>query len=194
MKEADFLKISDEETLSDDWGKLTKYTFQYHRRDGSWQNQVREVYDRGHAVACLLSDPSTGCVLLTKQFRLPVWVSGEDPFLIEAPAGLLEGAQPEERMRAELVEETGFEISKLEHLFDAVMSPGSVTERMSFFTGNYALSDKTGEGGGKECEGEDIEVLHLPLEEAMKMIRSGAITDAKTIILLQELALRKRDQ
>lgn len=191
MKEADFLDIVESKVLSRQWGTLTQYKIRYRRRDGTWQDQIREVYDRGHGAACLLHNPETGCVLLTRQFRLPVWFSGKTPFVIEAPAGLLEGANPDERMRAELIEETGFQISELEHLYDLLMSPGSVTEYLAFFTGTYHLKDKVSEGGGEESEGEDIEVMHVPLKDALAMIRSGEIADAKTVVLLQELALRQ---
>ncbi|MBN8180282.1 NUDIX domain-containing protein [Roseibium aggregatum] len=191
MSTPDYLKVSDSEVLSNSWGTLTRHRIEYRRRDGDWQAQVREVYDRGHGATCLLYDPERNCVLLTRQFRLPVWAAGRDPMLIEAPAGLLEGAHPEDRMRAELIEETGFEVSDLEHLFDAFSSPGSVTEYVAFFRGTYHLKDKVAEGGGKETEGEDIEVMHVPLDQALEMIRSGEIMDAKTIILLQELALRR---
>jgi len=191
MKDNDFLEVVDSTVLSDGWGKLTRHNIRYRRRDGTWQDQVREVYDRGHGVACLLFNPETECVLLTRQFRLPAWFSGKEPFVIEAPAGLLEGAQPEDRMRAELIEETGFQVSRLEHLFDALMSPGSITEYLAFFTGTYHLKDKVSEGGGEPSEGEDIEVMHVPLKEALAMIRSGEIADAKTIILLQDLALQQ---
>ncbi len=119
MSTPDYLKVSDSEVLSNSWGTLTRHRIEYRRRDGDWQEQVREVYDRGHGATCLLYDPERNCVLLTRQFRLPVWAAGRDPMLIEAPAGLLEGAHPEDRMRAELIEETGFEVSDLEHLFDA---------------------------------------------------------------------------
>lgn len=191
MSTPDYLKVSDSEVLSNSWGTLTRHRIEYRRRDGDWQEQVREVYDRGHGATCLLYDPERNCVLLTRQFRLPIWAAGRDPMLIEAPAGLLEGAHPEDRMRAELIEETGFEVSDLEHLFDAFSSPGSVTEYVAFFRGTYHLKDKVAEGGGKETEGEDIEVMHVPLDQALEMIRSGEIMDAKTIILLQELALRR---
>ncbi|PVB60840.1 NUDIX domain-containing protein [Labrenzia sp. 011] len=191
MAEPEFLKILETRVLSDDWGTLTRYRFDFRRSDGTWQEQTREAYDRGNGVTCLLHNPETDCVLLTRQFRLPVWLSGRDPFLIETPAGLLEGARPEDRMRAELIEETGYEVSRLEHLFDVHMSPGSVTEYLSFFAGTYHLQDKVAEGGGERSEGEDIEVLHVPLPEALDRIRSGEIRDAKTIILLQNLALRK---
>lgn len=191
MKNTDYLRFIDKEILSDEWGRLTRYRFDFRRRDGSWQQLSREAYDRGNAVTCLLFNPETGCVLLTRQFRLPVHLNGKDPFLIEAPAGLLEGAHPEDRMRAELMEETGYEVSTLEHLFDVTMSPGSVTENLSFYSGTYHLKNKVGAGGGEEHEGEDIEVMHVPLKEALAMIRTGEICDAKTILLLQELALRQ---
>ncbi|POF32362.1 NUDIX domain-containing protein [Roseibium marinum] len=191
MAEPEFLKILATSVLSDDWGTLTRYRFRFRRRDGTWQEQTREAYDRGNGATCLLYNPDTDCVLLTRQFRLPVWLSGKDPFLIETPAGLLEGAHPEDRMRAELIEETGFDVSRLEHLFDVHMSPGSVTEYLCFFAGTYHLNDKVSEGGGEKREGEDIEVLHVPLSKALEMIRTGEICDAKTIILLQDLALRK---
>ncbi len=191
MEDTDYFRFIDKAVLSDDWGTLTKYRFGFRRSDGAWQEQTREAYDRGNGVTCLLHDPETGCVLLTRQFRLPVLLNGQDPFLIETPAGLLEGAHPEDRMRSELIEETGFEVSELEHLFDIHMSPGSVTEFLSFFAGTYHLKDKVGVGGGEEHEGEDIEVLHVPLDKAIAMIRSGEICDAKTVIMLQDLALRR---
>ncbi|TYC51992.1 NUDIX domain-containing protein [Rhodobacterales bacterium] len=190
-EETDYLKVLDRTVLSDGWGTLTRYKVGFRRRDGTWQEMVREAYDRGHGAACLLHNPETDCVLLTRQFRLPVWLSGFDPFMIEAPAGLLEGESPEERMRGELIEETGFEVSSLEHLYDVHMSPGSVTEYLAFFAGTYHVNDQVGDGGGLQEEGEDIEVMHVPLSDALKMVRSGEIRDAKTIILLQELALRK---
>lgn len=191
MSTPEYLKVSDSEVLSNSWGTLTRHRIEYRRRDGDWQEQVREIYEKGHGATCLLYDPERNCVLLTRQFRLPIWAAGRDPMLIEAPAGLLEGAHPEDRMRAELIEETGFEVSDLEHLFDAFTSPGSVTEYVAFFRGTYHLKDKVAEGGGKKAEGEDIEVMHVPLDQALEMIRSGEIMDAKTIILLQELALRR---
>jgi len=191
MRETDYLDIVDSTVLSAEWGTLTRHEIRYRRRDGTWQDQVREVYDRGHGAVCLLYDPDTKCVLLTRQFRLPVWFSGKTPLVIEAPAGLLEGAAPDERMRAELVEETGFHVSKLEHLYDVLMSPGAVTEYLAFFTGTYHLNNKVADGGGEASEGEDIEVMHVPLSEALAMVRSGEIADAKTIILLQDLALRQ---
>lgn len=177
--------------LSDSWAVLTKHEFDYKRGSGDWQRQVREVYDRGHGAACLLLNPQTGTVLLTRQFRLPVYGPDHDGFLIEAPAGLLEGATPADRMRAELEEETGFRVSELEHLFDAFMSPGSVTEYLACFLGTYSAKDQVSDGGGHIDEGEDIEVLHIPLDQALEMIGNGEIRDAKTIMLLQHLALRQ---
>jgi len=156
----------------------------------TWQRQVREAYDRGNGAACLLYCPAKGTVLLTRQFRLPAFLNGGFESLVEAPAGMLDGAEPAERMRAELIEETGYAVSELTHLFDAYMSPGSVTEYLAFFHGEYADADKQGEGGGSPEEGEDIAVFEVPLAEAMAMIRRGDIRDAKTIILVQDLMIR----
>ncbi|SCY64461.1 NUDIX domain-containing protein [Rhizobium sp. NFACC06-2] len=179
-----------ERVLADDWGRLTKYEYELRLRDGSWQRQTREAYDRGNGATCLLYNPASDTVLLTRQFRLPVLLNGGLESLIETPAGLLEGADPATRMRAELMEETGYEVSELTHLFDIYMSPGSVTEYLAFFSGEYAEKHKVGAGGGSADEGEDIDVLEIALPEAMRMIGQGDIRDAKTIILLQHLAIR----
>ncbi|WP_441599435.1 MULTISPECIES: NUDIX domain-containing protein [unclassified Ensifer] len=183
-------RLISERLLADDWGRLTKYEYELRLRDGSWQRQTRETYDRGNGATCLLYNPGSGRVLLTRQFRLPVLLNGGGASLIEAPAGLLEGADPATRMRSELIEETGYEVSELTHLFDVYMSPGSVTEYLAFFYGEYAETHKVGPGGGSSVEGEDIEVLEIALPEAMQMVNRGDIRDAKTIILLQHLAIR----
>lgn len=180
--------------LSEDWGKLTKVTYDLRRRSGAVQRQTREVYDRGNGATCLLYNPATGCVLLTRQFRLPVFLNGGPDGLIETPAGMLDGANAADRMRAELIEETGFQIDTLTHLFDIYMSPGSVTEYLAFFKGTYAATDQTTAGGGDFEEGEDIEVLHIPLVDAMQMVTRGDIRDAKTIILLQHLTIETMEQ
>ena len=191
MTPSETIRPISQELLSNDWGNLTKHTFDYRRRDGGWQRQSREVYDRGNAAVCLLYNPETDCVLLTRQFRLPVFLNGGAEAMIEAPAGLLEGVEPAERMRAELIEETGFEVTTLTHLFDVYMSPGSVTEYLAFFKGIYAAENQTTEGGGVIDEGEDIEVLHVPFKNAFAMIQSGEICDAKTVILLQHLMIER---
>lgn len=191
MRDSDIYRPISEQVLSEDWGTLTKHTFSYRRRNGDWQEQTREAYDRGNGATCLLHNPDTDCVLLTKQFRLPVFLNGGADALIETPAGLLEGAAPAERMRAELVEETGFQVEALTHLFDVYMSPGSVTEYLAFFKGTYAPDNQTTDGGGVYAEGEDIEVMHVPLSDAYQMIQSGEICDAKTVILLQYLMIER---
>lgn len=176
--------------LSDNWGRLHRYSFEYLRRDGTWQAQKREVYDRGHGAACLLHDPEGDTLLLVRQLRLPMLVSGQEPFLIEVPAGLLEGAEPAERVRAEVAEETGYAVGPLSHVTDLVMSPGSVTEYLALYLGEYTRGETVGDGGGHPDEGEDIEVLHLPLDAALAGIVGGSIRDAKTVCLIQHLALR----
>ena len=191
MSNTEIFRMISTEILSDDWGILTKYRFELRRRSGDWQAQTREAYDRGNGATCLLHNPNSGCVILTRQFRLPVFLNGGFTSLIEAPAGILDGADPEERMRSELLEETGFEIQTLTHLFNVYMSPGSVTEYLAFFTGTYEAGDQATDGGGSFNEGEDIEVIEVPLRTALTMIETGEICDAKTIILLQHLLIRE---
>jgi len=159
------------------------------RRDGRWQEQSREAYDRGNGAVILLYNRVKQTVVLIRQFRFPVWINGHDGFLIEAAAGLLDNASPEERIIAEAEEETGFRVTGIEPVFTAYMSPGSVTEKLYFFIAEYSADDRRSEGGGLAAEGEDIEVLEWPLARALQAIREGEIVDAKTIMLLQHLAL-----
>jgi len=179
-----------EELLSDNWYILKKYTFELQRSDGVWQTQSREAYDRGNGAAILLYNKVKGTVVLTQQFRLPVYINGHDGLLIEAAAGLLDDASPEARIIAEAEEETGFHVTAVEKVFEAYMSPGSVTEKLYFFIAEYADEDRSGTGGGLADEGEDIQVLEWPFEKALAAIRSGEIQDAKTIMLIQHLALQ----
>lgn len=173
-----------ETLLSDNWYTLKKYTFELLRRDGRWQEQSREAYDRGNGAVILLYNREKQTVVLVRQFRFPVWINGHDGFLIEAAAGLLDNASPEARIVAEAEEETGFRVTRIEPVFTAYMSPGSVTEKLYFFIAEYSADD-----GGLATEGEDIEVLEWPLEKALRAIGEGEIVDAKTIMLLQHLAL-----
>ena len=181
--------IQEIKTLSDDWYVLKKTTFNYRRRDGVWQTLSRETYDRGNGATILLYDPNRRTVILTRQFRFPAYVSGWTDLLIEAPAGLLDNASPEERIRTETEEETGYRVRDVRKVFEAFMSPGSVTEILHFFIGLYTPSDQIADGGGNELEGEDIEVFELTIDDALEMIQNGFIRDGKTIILLQYAVL-----
>jgi nudix-type nucleoside diphosphatase (YffH/AdpP family) len=189
MGMAERVRVQEVKTLSDDWYVLKKTTFAFLRNDGTWQTQSRETYDRGNGAVILLYDDQRRTVILVKQFRFPAFVNGADDLLIEAPAGLLDNAGPEERIRAEAEEETGYRVRDVRKLFEAYMSPGSVTEKLHFFIGRYLPSDRTSDGGGNPSEGEDIEVLELGFDQAVSMIDSGEIRDAKTIMLLQYAAL-----
>lgn len=184
----DRVRIVGEQLLSDNWGRLTRYEIEYRRADGTSQRLMREVYDRGNAAVILLVDPARETVLLTRQLRFPVQLGGDDPALIEACAGLLDGLDPEACARKEAEEETGYRVGAIVHLFDSYMSPGSVLEKLSFFVGSYAPASRVSEGGGLAHEGEEIEVLELPLSAAIAMVGSGEIVDAKTIMLLQYAA------
>ena len=184
------VRIHTEELLSDNWYVLKKYTFDLRRRDGSWQSQTREVYDRGNGAKVLLYNRERRTVLLIRQFRMPTFVNCYHGYLIESAAGLLDNASPEERIRLEAEEETGYRVGHVEKIYSAFMSPGSVTERIHFFIGEYQAADRVGDGGGLEDEGEDIEVLELGFDQAIAMVESGEIVDGKTIMLLQYLELR----
>ncbi|UXY12607.1 NUDIX domain-containing protein [Kosakonia sp. ML.JS2a] len=183
------IRIISSTPLSENWGKLTKYTFDFRRRDGEWQRQSREVYDRGNGAVILLYNRAKRSVVLTRQFRLPLFVSQHHGFLLEAAAGLLDALDPEERIKHEAEEETGYRIDQVQKVFEAWMSPGSVTERLHFFIAEYDDSRRISEGGGLIDEGEDIEVVEMDFATALAGIRSGDIADGKTIMLLQHLAL-----
>ncbi|MDC7831185.1 MULTISPECIES: NUDIX domain-containing protein [Pseudomonas] len=190
MPDTPRFRIQQVETLSADWGLLKKTTFDYLRRDGSWQRQTRETYDRGNGATILLYDRDRRTVLLIRQFRLPTLGNGlDDGLLVETPAGLLDAAAPEARIKAEVEEETGYRLDNVQHLFDAFMSPGSVTELLHFFAGEYRADQRIADGGGLHEEGEDIELLELPFDEALAMARDGRLLDGKTIMLLQYAAL-----
>jgi nudix-type nucleoside diphosphatase (YffH/AdpP family) len=179
------VRIQAVETLSDDWYVLKKTTFDLLRSDGTWQRQSRETYDRGNGATILLYNLERRTVVLTRQFRFPAYVNGHSGMLIEAAAGLLDQAGPEERIRAEVEEEIGYRVDRVRKVFEAFMSPGSVTEKLYFFVAEYDLGDKTAVGGGNRAEGEDIEVLELSIDDAIAAIETGEIADGKTIMLLQ---------
>ncbi|NVM76270.1 nudix-type nucleoside diphosphatase (YffH/AdpP family) [Duganella sp. SG902] len=185
----DRIRIHKVEVLSDDWFLLQKTTFDYRRGDGTWQRQTRETYDRGNGATILLYNRALRTVLLVRQFRFPTYGNGHDGFLIETAAGLLDQASPEDRIKAEVEEETGYRVGEVRKVFEAFMSPGSVTERLYFFVAEYDPAARVGAGGGVAEEGEDIEVLELHIDEAMRMMADGRIADGKTIMLLQYAAL-----
>jgi GDP-mannose pyrophosphatase NudK len=188
----DRVRIAEVKVLSDDWYVLKKTTFDYLRRDGTWQRQSRETYDRGNGAAILLYNRARGTVILTRQFRFPTYVNGNaSGMLIEACAGLLDREDAAACIRRETEEETGYRVHDVQKIFDAYMSPGSVTERLSFFVGEYDARDQVGDGGGDQREGEDIEVIELTLDAALAMIASGEICDGKTIMLLQHAKLTR---
>lgn len=183
--------IEKTEILSDNWYTLKKITFNILKKDGTTETQSREAYDRGNGAVILLYNTSAKNVILTKQFRMPTYINGNtDGMLIEACAGLLDNDHPEECIKRETEEETGYKISKVEKVFEAYMSPGSVTEILHFFIAEYSSEMKITNGGGLEEEGEDIEVLEIDIEKALEMIDSGEIKDAKTIMLLQHVRLK----
>ena len=183
------VEILDSHVVSDDWSTFTKYTILYTRADGTSQILPRETYDRGDGAVILPFDPDRGTVLLGRQFRLTAWLTGHEAPLIEAAAGLLDRADPATRIKAELEEELGLRLTDVRQIWEVFMSPGSVTERLFFFVARYTSADRVSQGGGLVEEGEEIDVLELPLHDALDRVADGRIRDAKTIMLLQYAAL-----
>ena len=185
------VNLVSEEILSDNWYTLRKFTFDYQLADGSWERQSREAYDRGNGATILLYNKEKQTVILTRQFRLPTYTNGNTTgMLIEACAGLLDKDNAEDCIKRETEEETGYRISKVKKIYEAYMSPGSVTEILHFFIAEYATHLKVSEGGGLAHEQEEIEVLEVLFETALSMIDIGEIKDGKTIMLLQHLRLK----
>jgi GDP-mannose pyrophosphatase NudK len=186
----DNVKILKTEVLSDNWYVLRKITYEYSKTDGSTQTQSREAYDRGNGATILLYNKTRQTVILTRQFRLPTFVNGNPTgMLIEACAGLLDKDNAEDCIRRETQEETGYRISEVEKIFEAYMSPGSVTEIVHFFIAEYEKDMKVADGGGVAAEEENIEVLEYNIDDALNMIKTGEIKDGKTIMLLQHVRL-----
>ena len=180
------VKITNTEILSKNWYTLKKVTYDFLDHKGEWQTQSREAYDRGNGATILLYNKENKTVILTRQFRLPTYLNGNaSGMLIEACAGLLDQDDPEDCIRRETEEETGFKISEVRKIFEIYMSPGSVTEILYFFVAEYKRTMRVSDGGGIEDEHENIEVLELPFSKAYSMMDTGEIKDAKTIILLQ---------
>ena len=189
MSVSDRVRVKNVNVLSDRHYRLNEVEFDYRRGDGEWQTQKREVFDRGHAATLLPYNLASRTVVLARQFRLPAYLAGHDDLMIEAAAGMLDGETPEKRICAEAEEEIGYRLGDVRKVFEAFMSPGSVTEKLHFFVAEYQTAMRVGNGGGLAQEGEDIEVLELPIDSALAMIADGRIVDAKTIMLLQYVAL-----
>jgi nudix-type nucleoside diphosphatase (YffH/AdpP family) len=185
MQKDDPIRNLHQNTLSNDYSELKKVTYDLRRSDGRWQQQTREVYANAGGAAVLLYNPAKRTVLLTRQFRIGARLAGHDGFIIEAPAGMLDDADPDQRVRAELCEETGFHGHGLRKVIEIFPNPSSLTESVHCYLGEYGERDRKAEGGGKEEEGEDIEVLEMDLDEAYRQVKEGGIVDAKTVILLQ---------
>ncbi len=180
------IKITKNEILSDNWFTLKKVTYEYQKEDGEWQTQIREVYDRGNGASILLFNKENKTVVLTRQLRIPTYLNGNDTgMMIETCAGMLEEENPEDCIKRETEEETGYQVKEVRKIFEAYMSPGAITEILHFFVGEYSKEMKVNDGGGLDEEQENIEVLEMPFEKAMQMITTGEIKDAKTIMLLQ---------
>jgi len=185
------IKVTETKLLSDNWYVLNKVTFDYQKKDGKVESHIREVYDRGNGAAILLYNSDKKTVILTRQFRLPTYLNGNKTgMMIEVCAGLLDQDNPEEAVIRETEEETGYRLTKVQKVIETYMSPGSVTEILYLFVGEYDATMKVNDGGGLDAEQENIEVLEYTFDEAYAMFESGEITDAKTIMLLQHAKIK----
>jgi GDP-mannose pyrophosphatase NudK len=185
------IKVTETKLLSDNWYILNKVTFDYQKKDGKVESHIREVYDRGNGAAILLYNSSKKTVILTRQFRLPTYLNGNKTgMMIEVCAGLLDQDNAEQAVIRETEEETGYRLNKVQKVIETYMSPGSVTEILYLFVGEYDETMKVNDGGGLDAEQENIEVLEYTFDEAYGMIESGEITDAKTILLLQHAKIK----
>ncbi|MDF1777405.1 MAG: GDP-mannose pyrophosphatase [Rhizobiaceae bacterium] len=183
------IRIRQTKTIHDEWASLKIISFDYLRRDGAWQSLQRENYDCGHGATILLYNVDRRTIILTRQFRMAAFTDGYQDLMVETPAGLLDDATREERIRAETQEETGYRVGPITKVFEAYMSPGALTQKIYCFIGEYTPQDRIAKGGGLREEGEDIEVLEMDFDAAYAMIADGRIQDGKTIMLLQHAAL-----
>ena len=183
------IRLREQLVLSNNWYTLRKITFDYQRKNGTWETQSREAYDRGNGATILLHNPAADTVVLTRQFRLPTFVNGNPSgLLIETCAGLLDDEHPDAAIRRETEEETGYRLTAVQKVMEAYMSPGSVTERLYFYLAEYSSTTERRGGGGIE---EEIDVLDLPFAQALALVKTGEIQDGKTIMLLQFLRLQQ---
>ena len=184
------VQITEEKLLSDNWYVLKRFTFNYLGKNGEWTTQQREAYDRGNGATILLHNPQANTIILTRQFRLPTFVNGNPSgMLIEACAGLLDDDDPETAIIRETQEETGFRIQSVQKVMEAYMSPGSVTEKLFFYIAQYTADTERNTGGG--IDEEEIDILEIPVNQALAMVERGEIMDGKTIMLLQHLRLQQ---
>ena len=187
------VQITEEKLLSDNWYVLKRFTFNYLGKNGQWTTQQREAYDRGNGATILLHNPQTDTVILTRQFRLPTFVNGNPTgMLIETCAGLLDDEGPDDAIRRETEEETGYRIESVQKVMEAYMSPGSVTEKLFFYLAEYSADTERNAVGG--IDEEEIDILELPVRQAYDMVARGEIMDGKTIMLLQHLRLKQLSQ
>jgi GDP-mannose pyrophosphatase NudK len=192
------VQITEEKLLSDNWYVLKRYTYKYLGKNGQWTTQQREAYDRGNGATILLHNPEADTVILTRQFRLPTFVNGnvdggpDAGTLIETCAGLLDNDDPETAILRETEEETGYKLTAVQKVMEAYMSPGSVTEKLFFYLAEYSADTERNAGGG--IDEEEIDILELPLNQALAMMKTGEIIDGKTIMLLQYLRLEQLEK
>lgn len=186
------VKIKEEKILSNNHYLLKEVQFDIQKKNGEWETQKREVFDHGNAVTALLYNTEERTIILTRQFRVATFLNGNSSgMLTETPAGLLaDNEPPEEAILREIKEETGYELTGIQKVFEAYSSAGSLTELIYYYVAPYTRAQKVGKGGGLEEEGEELKIMEVPFAEAVEMVEKGEIRDAKTILLIQYALLK----
>ena len=176
----------------DGYFKIVRYDIRYRLHDGGWSGPVRrELFERGHAAAVLPYDPERDEVVLIEQFRIGAFAADWHPWLIEIVAGIIDdGETAESVIRREAREEAGLEIGDIEPIADYLASPGGTSESVSVFCGRVDAADAGGIRG-LDDEGEDIKVSTVSFDALDRMLSSGEIRNAVTIIALQWLLLHR---
>jgi GDP-mannose pyrophosphatase NudK len=177
--------------ISNIWATLEHVSFDFTFNNGNTARLTHEVYGKSDGVAVLLYNPETKKVVLSKQFRMPMYVAGvKNGFSIEVCGGTIdENESPETSVIRETKEEVGYRISGAQKVNTVFLSPGLMREQVHLYIAEYTEEDKIYRGGGSANENEEIIVLETLFENALKMIASQEIVDARTIMLLYHLKM-----
>jgi ADP-ribose pyrophosphatase len=181
--------------------RVVRAKLRFRRFDGRMSGPVTRLsFERGDSVGVLLHDPGENAVILVRQFRYPVYAALEpkarrgkgasQAWLLEIVAGMQgDGEAVKDVAHRELLEEAGYRVrGDLQPMTTVYASPGGTSERIHLFLGEVDSTMRASPEGGVASEGEDVQVVVLPLELALRMVAGGEICDAKTVIALQYLA------
>jgi len=187
------VQIISNEIIFKNFFRIDQARLRYEKYDGTMSDEVtRLVFERGDSVAALVHDAEADTLTFTEQFRYPTVAHGPG-WILEIPAGSVEeGEAPDDTMRRELEEEIGCRVEMLTPIHTFYVSPGGTSERIHLFYALVTPAQYVSEGGGLPSENENIRVVTLPVAEAFGQMWAGQIQDAKTLIALQWLHLRRQ--